>query len=385
MSETQQKKKRPLGLGAAGKKQEKPKESVGEGDDKWLAGIGAQFTGSSDDEIDVRAITLNLIILDPTNPRELDIDPDEITSNIDVLKLPESAFSDEDDEWIDLYKAKVFSVFGETKKALDFLNVAIFAADLKSPTNLLNPVSVWREETSFYLFTGERRFLAHLLLGAHQIYARIWDSKPDRFELRILQWQENNLRENLSLHEKLKNMQQILDEWSLKYPDQKMTVRKFARLVSKNRSQAGCYLRVVRSEDEALQKAIQLGAVSSIDLASELAGLDQNNLALYLSKIDSGETITKEIISQEKNDPSNLSAQKKPKDNEPKTKKQFALKVNKKADQKPIAFIVNTLVEKINSESLSNIINSYDLDDPKELPKALNSVLEFIEEEGIIE
>ena len=380
------KKKKPFGLGASRNKQIKEDVLAEKGDDKWLEGISSQFNGNSDDDdLDVRAVSMQLLLLDPTNPRELDIHPDEITSNMDVLKLPESALVDGCEGWIDAYKEKVIALFGETKKAQDCLNVAMFAADLKSPKNLINPITVWRDETSFYIFAGERRYLAHLLLEAGQIYTRIWNSKPNRFDMKILQWQENNLREGLSLHEKLVNIRQILEEWSKEFPDQKMTVRKFTHLISMKRSQAGNYLRVARSDIDALNDAIKFGSISTIELAYELVGLNISQIESYIARISAGEVISKEMIKDEISGPDNTEKSLKPTKNKLKAKRPLALKLNKKANQKSVAFIVNTLVDKINSETLSDSINALDLKESKGLSQALNSIIEFIEVEGMAE
>ena len=91
-------------------------------DDKWLSGIHSQIISINGDgidaNVDVRAIPINLIKIDPTNPRELDIEPDEIIKHIDVLRLPKEAFLSSD-QWVDDYTKNVKNLFGDTKKAKD--------------------------------------------------------------------------------------------------------------------------------------------------------------------------------------------------------------------------------------------------------------------------
>lgn len=350
-----------------------------QGTHKWLQGIRSQFNEiSGPEDVNVQFLPLQLIYTDPLNPRELEVDKDEIEANIAHLRLPEVAFQN-DGEWFEAYSKQVIELFGDTKKAQDILSIARFASDLKGPENLINPISAWREETSFYIFAGERRFLAHVLLETQHIATRIWKHKPSSFDKTILQWQENHSRENLSLWETIRNMEQILDEWSKVFPTSKMTVRKFSQLVSVKRSQAAIYLKVVVSKDTGLMDAMKAGHIKAIEVAHELVCLSDGERKEYLVRIEAGEIITKEIIVAGKKTKavtvqSNKSLRK---------VNSVALKLNKKANPQPVAFIVNTVVDKLNKVDLTERINRFDLDNPSELSTALTALLNYIDKEGI--
>lgn len=349
-----------------------------QGTNKWLKGISAQFDDTeAPEEVNVQFIPLHLIYTDPSNPRDLEIGKDEIQANIDRLRLPEDAFR-EDGEWFEAYCDRVKDVFGDTKKTQDLLSIARFSADLKGPENLINPVSVWREETSFYLFAGERRFLAHVLLETQHIATRVWKTKPSSLDKTILQWQENHSRENLTLWEIIRNMDQILEEWGKVYPSSKMTVRKFAQLVSVKRSQAAVYLKVVLSNDKGLLDSMKAGDIKAIEVAHELVCLNGRDRKEFIGRIQSGEIVTKEMIVAGKKGQVGKVQSKKPSS----PVKQVALKLNKKANPQPVAFIVNTVVEKLNQSDLTERIKLCDLEDPSGLSTALTELLEYIDKEG---
>ncbi len=69
------------------------------------------------EDIDVRAVPIDLIHIDPTNPRELEITPDEIKNNIAILRLPVATYGEEDN-WIAPYINQVEILFGKTKKVM---------------------------------------------------------------------------------------------------------------------------------------------------------------------------------------------------------------------------------------------------------------------------
>ncbi len=179
------------------------------------------------------------------------------------------------------------------------MNLALFAASLKTPKNIMAPICVWREETSLYLFAGERRYLTHFFMGASHALTRVWHEKPNRFEMKILEWQENHEREDLSIFEKLTNMRQILEEWGKIHPEEKMTVRRFAHLASIGRSQAGVWLKIAKCENIDLNSALKAGRFSGIEPAYELSGMDSKKVKEILSS-HADHLITKEDIFAEK-------------------------------------------------------------------------------------
>lgn len=353
-------------------------ETIDNGSNKWLNGISDQLSSPSlDEDIDVKAIPLNLINIDLTNPRELDIEPNDIISNIEILRLPSKAFNNIDSDWVEGYYEKINGLFGDSKKSSDLLNVAMFAASIKSPKNLINPITVWREETTFYLFAGERRYLAHLILEASHIVTRIWAEKPNPFDIRLLQWQENTQRENLSLHEKLINMKQILGEWNVLNPTQKMTVRKFGHILTMGKSQAGQYLRLVLTTNAALLVAIKANKIRVLDEACVLEGMSKDELHDYLENSENKSINNASDQNKQRTNESNKSEQNH--DGKATSKYQLAIKVNKNANIKTISFIADALLKEIASTELNHLVEGYDLKNSKEMGSMLNTILEYLE------
>ena len=77
----------------------------------------------------------------------------------------------------------------------------------------INPIFVYRYGNKCRLISGERRTLASALAGKTCIIARIASQKPSSTELKILQWVENNEREDLSLAEKIESLEALLEEY----------------------------------------------------------------------------------------------------------------------------------------------------------------------------
>ncbi|MBV1870896.1 MAG: ParB N-terminal domain-containing protein [Gammaproteobacteria bacterium] len=352
---------------------------VGEGTDKWLNSIRGQIDQEQtqtelDDVVDVRAVALELIYINPNNARELDIMPEEIRKHIAILKLPIVAYGD-DDDWIEPYSKQLNLLFGTSKKATDCLDLALFAASLKSPKNLMAPICVWREETRFHIIAGERRYLAHIFMGASHALTRIWDTKPNPFDIQILEWQENNDRVDLSVYENISSIRKIISLWQTEHPDEKMTARKLARIITTGHTTAARWLKVAKSNHQALNKALKDREINSIDLAYELSGLSPSKITHYLKRLKKGQTINTETILKEQR---SVDAAK---DTSPKTTP--ALKMNTKANTRPVAFIVNTVVDSIDNPELHKLMQKLDFTKTKELTKALNLIIEYIEKETL--
>ena len=379
MVEENTRKSKPLGGGirAGSSSSSISKEAEnGSNANRWIAGIEAQLGDStSADELesglDVQAVPLENIKIDDSNPRELAIEPDEIRAQIGILKLPTEAYG-EGDEWIATYEGRVKATFGDTKKADDCIKLAMFAASLKSPKNIMAPICTWREETTFYLFAGERRYLAHFFMGASHAITRIWHHKPNAYEIKILEWQENHEREDLSVHEKLTNMRQILRERKIMHPEERMTVRTFSRIISIGKSQAGVWFKLATCTNELLNSAIKSGVVNNVNVAYELAGLDSAEIEKHLKEVSNGQPASNDSSGES----SGVREKAKVKKSLPSAQ---VLRLNKKANLAPARFIVSTVAESIGDDELKDELDALNLEDPKGLTKALSVLLEFIE------
>jgi ParB family chromosome partitioning protein len=136
-------------------------------------------------ELRVEAISLKKIELDPENPRDLILTFDDLLNGIDK--------NDKD------YNRKV-----EEKASLTSLANSIIEQ------GIINPVMVYKFGDKYRLIAGERRSLASVIAGKAEVQAKILDSKPNELKISVLQWMENVERKDLSLWERLRNLEKIV-------------------------------------------------------------------------------------------------------------------------------------------------------------------------------
>lgn len=256
------------------------------GSRKWAGGVKSQIAGATQHKgLNARYVPLRQITPDPENPRRLAITPDRVRETI--LKHPINPIwikgKDAKDEWWDEYSTAVAEELGG-KALTDFLDTLLLALSIKSHDRLINPVTVYAEEsgTDLRLIAGERRFLAHVILGEDTIAARILAHRPDDLEKDILQWEENNQRLELSLHEQLINLQRLLNGWE-KQRSAKLSVGQMVTLAGLPRVTSHRYLTVIRCKHPALMAAVESGQVSSLKRAAALATLSTKELEEALS------------------------------------------------------------------------------------------------------
>lgn len=253
--------------------------------EKWAGSVAAQVaTAASIKAIVAKTIPVSYIVCDPENPRKLALSQEQVIAIAREFPLDPNLFSaDEATDWIEDYVAKVASETGLTGKAVgDLESLVSFAASLKSADRLLHPIVVWRDESTFHLIAGERRLLAHLLLGESHIAARILDQQYSRQEIDTLQWEENVHRQDMSLWERLEHVKKlVLAEAGL----QQTSVTKLSKILGRSRAESQRYLAVLRYPEELLVEAIRSGKVNDLKTAAALAQLAPDQLRLKLGGI----------------------------------------------------------------------------------------------------
>lgn len=135
-------------------------------------------------ELNIDVVPLRKIELDPENPRDLVLTFTDLYNEL----------SKEDIEYERKVKEK------ETLKTL---------ANSIKEQGVLNPIIVYKFGEKYRLIAGERRTLASILCGQENIQARVWDGKPSQLTLSLLQWIENVERTDLTLWERLRNIEKI--------------------------------------------------------------------------------------------------------------------------------------------------------------------------------
>lgn len=349
---------------------------------KWTEAIGDQLANADAiKSINVKTIPVDTVLFEPGNPRELRITPDEIRENYAMLMLPPKALQEHaDDDWMEDYENSVAEVFPDDLKKNDFMSIALFAASLKSADRLLNPIVVWREDTLFYKITGERRYLAHVLLKEPNIAARIYEQKPSKFQISCIQWEENYQREDLCLHDALRNLRDMVEGWKLDTGNESITAAQFQNMSGMSRANGARYLRILTHASERLWDAMKVRKVDSLTTAYQLAAVDAETCDKELEKIFKGApgTSAKEIAREraEKGE---------------RTRRRRPTKIGRvpnfinptfvrRARPRELAtsrFLIMRLQESMNSQGLEEELEKFDLETPKGIGAALDTIYKF--------
>ena len=251
--------------------------------EKWAGSAAVQVaTAANVKGILTKTIPVNYVICDPENPRKLALTLDQVSKIATAHPLDKNQLQiDNSSDWIEDYVNNTSEAEGLTGKALaDLESLVSFAAALKSADRLLHPIVVWRDESTFHLIAGERRLLAHILLGESNIAARIVEQGYSRTEIDTLQWEENVHRVDMSLWERVDHIKKIVEAGE---GIVKTSVTKLSKVLGRSRAECQRYLSVLRYPTATLLNAISSGKVNDLKMAAALAQLSPADLEAKLN------------------------------------------------------------------------------------------------------
>ena len=132
--------------------------------------------------------------------------------------------------------------------------------------NLISPIVVYPLEEGYEVLAGQRRYLAHVLLGRREIRAIVRQPTGDRLNDNLAAVVENLAREELTLRERVEAIEEIvrLHEESGK----EMNASGLQEYLGESKRTCQRYLRIVR--EPAVRDAIRSGEVRSLRQASQL-------------------------------------------------------------------------------------------------------------------
>lgn len=198
-------------------------------------------------ELHIEVIPLRKIELDPYNPRDLLVDFDDLYGQISGTDLERKRKKSE----IESLQSMVNSIKDQ---------------------GIINPIVVYKHGDFYRLIAGERRTLSAIIAKKEDIPAKILTSKPDPLKLSLLQWIENMERENLSLWEKIRNLEKILGAYTKtnnkSHTD--VTATDISRILGCSLQHGVNYRNILSSTDE-LKKHIKEGNIKNIDKAAFIA------------------------------------------------------------------------------------------------------------------
>lgn len=193
----------------------------------------------------VEVIPIRKIELDIDNPRELLIGIEEVTHGL----------KDNDP----LYE----------KKKAEIDSLQSLSSSIKNQ-GIINPVTVYKYGESYKVVAGERRTLASILAEKQDIPARILPQKPSAFDLSVLQWVENMEREDLSLWERLSNLEKISAAFSEQQGKKETSVTELSQITGCSLAQASHYKTLLYGSKN-LKEAIKNNDVKNIEKAAFIA------------------------------------------------------------------------------------------------------------------
>lgn len=208
-------------------------------------------------DLNVEMIALHQIQPDPHNRRSLGLDP-----------ISPKTIDPNDPEY--------------ARKSEDLARIEELAQSIEKQ-GLLQPISVYPYGSGYRIVAGERRYLAHVLLGAPSVKALILSAKPRN--LRTLQLIENSQREGIPLDKQIESMRDVLLEYEAN-GEPITSGDEFALAIGRRRTTAYRWWALVHASEDVLE-AVRNGLIGFVD-ASNLATISSaeersNALAAMLS------------------------------------------------------------------------------------------------------
>jgi len=209
--------------------------------------ITAAHTYSGELRIDV--IPIKRIEVDPENPRDLALNFDDLYNGI----------AETDANFI--------------RKSEEMANLQTLANSIREQ-GIINPIVVYKFGDKYRLVAGERRTLGSILAGKSEIQAKILESKPADLKISLLQWIENVERTDLTLWERLRNLEKIVHISALQKgikPEQ-LTITELSHLIGCSKPHAMNYKAVLMADGE-IKKLIQENKIRNLEKAALLCSI----------------------------------------------------------------------------------------------------------------
>lgn len=257
-------------------------------------GIGQTISTANSNvgQLRYEIISLDRIELDPNNPRKLMLERADIIHGI----------SKDDRQY-------------ETKQE-EFEKLSTLANSIKK-VGVRHPIELYKEGSKFILISGERRVLASHLAGKSDIQAKVLDSKPEGIELRLLQWIENIEREDLTVWEKVGNIEQIAEAYK-NINHVGLNSESLSELLGCSKKQASRYLSLLNSPSELRNRLKNSNLTDLIKISQIVSTEDPQVRELMISAAETG--ISREELTQlKKMNTKQKAVKEKPKKGRPET------------------------------------------------------------------
>jgi ParB family chromosome partitioning protein len=232
-------------------------------------------------ELRIDIIPLKKIEVDPENPRDL------------ILSFK------------DIYDGIFDGDINYTRKKAELESLQTLANSIRDQ-GIINPIVVYKHGEKYRLVAGERRTLGSIIAGMIDIQAKILDSKPNDLKISLLQWIENVERADLSIWERLRNLEKIVHTFTIKkgITAADMTITDLSHLIGCSKPHAMNYKAVLLANPtlkeliktnkiKNLEKAALLSSIEDLSMQDELIQACLNGASLKKLKL-----LTKQVCHQ---------------------------------------------------------------------------------------
>ncbi|MFZ5883633.1 MAG: ParB/RepB/Spo0J family partition protein [Chloroflexota bacterium] len=215
-------------------------------------------------EGDLRVVALDKIDRNPQNPRRL------LISTEGVIALRERAFEISGADRSADPSPAFFSSISDLIEQIDdedqrkqIEGIYLLSKSI-AKRGLIQPISVFGgDDRRYTIMAGERRFLAHLLMGRGSIRALVREKIGDELEERAGSLIENIAREDLSTAEKVDYIEELVRLYEARNPGQSMTPEDLHELIHESVRTCRRYLRFIQSPPD-VREAIRAGNLSTV-------------------------------------------------------------------------------------------------------------------------
>lgn len=200
-------------------------------------------------ELRIDVIPIKRIDVDPDNPRDLALSFHDLYAGL----------SETDENYI--------------RKSKELESLQTIANSIRDQ-GIINPIVVYKYGEKYRLVAGERRTLASILAGKSEIQAKILDNKPNDLKISLLQWIENVERADLTLWERLRNLEKIVATFTTKkgISPAQITVTELSNLIGCTKPHAMNYKAVLTAGDD-IKCLIQENQIRNLEKASLLSSI----------------------------------------------------------------------------------------------------------------
>lgn len=155
--------------------------------------------------------------------------------------------------------------------------------------NLIQPITVYPLDSGYEVLAGQRRYLAHVLLGRREIRAIVREPSGDALDDRVAAVIENLAREDLTLRERVEAIEEIVNLHEAR--GETATGTTLQQYVGESVRTCQRYLRILR--EPAVRDGIRSGDVTSLRQAAQMVDPERTGDASSASDTQQGGNLTR--------------------------------------------------------------------------------------------